>query len=161
SENLGLGEYLAKAVFQHVGNLLGQQHPPGAPGHTDALLRHLVDAAGAVLIVQRVVDVNFQEPLLLPPTVARFRYPINHFLGTILGGADTDTRERFLRTLQRDAGLRTTNLFFNAFHYGDATFATDGSLPRSPRIFRNAVPHILRHLEHPDRYGSILDTEAW
>src|SRR5207244_1339291 len=86
TESLGLGEHLGSAILRQVESLVAQEHlaESRSPARADSLLRHLVDAAGATLLVQRVVDVNFQEPLLLPPTVSRFRYPINHFLGAML-----------------------------------------------------------------------------
>ena len=68
---------------------------------------------------------------------------------------------RFLHALDQDTSLDRVNLFFNAFHYGDATFAADGSLPRLTKSFRRTVPHVLRHLEQPERYASIQSVEAW
>jgi hypothetical protein len=250
SNTAGLGPYPVHALLRQIENLVSREHPSDSSSRVDAVLSHLVDATGAVLTVQRAVDVSFREPLLLPPSVMRFRYPMNHFIGTfidldefvpakareakrveefrerllddlramasakphrnrwkelarqfsvhvlarhgsaadrehvtellqmqgtsvdpllqrisftgvILGGADADTMNRFLRALQKDRSLDRVNLFFNAFHYGDATFAADGSLPRLTKSFRHTVPHVLRHLEQPERYASIQSVEAW
>lgn len=250
SEAAGLGPYPARSLLRQIHNLVIQEHPSDSSGRVDAVLRHLIDATGAVLTVQRVADVGFHEPLLMAPTVARFRYPMNHFIGTlidldefvpakapeaknverfrerllgdlrgtatatpqrnrwnelarqfsvhvlarhgyeadrarvkellaskggsadpllrrisftgiILGGSDTEAMDRFLRALQQDAALDRVNLFFNAFHYGDATFTVEGSLPSPAKSFRRTVPHVLRHLEQPERYASIQSVEAW
>lgn len=116
---------------------------------------HILARHGTALDRQQVAELSQSTSTPADPLLRRITST-----GVILGGADAETRDRFLRTLQHDNGVGATNLFFNAFHYGDATFAVDGSLPQSPKIFRHAVPHILRHLEQPDRYGSILDIEA-
>ena len=117
---------------------------------------HVLARHGTELDRESVVEMAITTPTIIDPLFRRIS-----FTGVILGGADADTREKFLRTLQRDSDLEATNLFFNAFHYGDATFTADGFLPPTPKSFQHAVAHILRHLENPDQYGSILDVEAW
>ena len=84
SASLGLGPFPTKVVFQCVQELIDQEHAGDHLSQVETLIRHLVDAAGALLIVQRIVDVNFLEPLLPPESVPRFRYPINHFIGRLL-----------------------------------------------------------------------------
>lgn len=82
------------------------------------------------------------------------------FTGLVLGRRDRETADRFLWDLQRDRTLAEVNLLFNAFHYGDVAFHAGQALPRRPRSFDRAVPHILRHLEHPEDYQSLLPTEC-
>jgi hypothetical protein len=82
------------------------------------------------------------------------------FTGLVLGRRDPEVSTRFLRALRRDRELAKANLFFNAFHYSDLVLPPDAPLPAAPDAFTRSASHVLRHLERPEQYASILETEA-
>ncbi len=81
--DLGLSEQPATALFQRVEELAAGDHSPTSPPYAETLQRYLVDAAYAVHLVHEMTT-NAARPLLPPESIARFRYPVNHFVGLLL-----------------------------------------------------------------------------
>lgn len=81
------------------------------------------------------------------------------FTGLILADGSPDMIDRFLFELQRDPDLAHANVAFDAHYYGDSPLNETGDLLHARGDFRRTLTHILRHLEHPECYRSILAVE--
>lgn len=143
-----------------LGTLRGavwDRHPPGGP--MDILARqfsaHLLSRHGDEEDRDRVRASLLRGAADAAPLLRRLSYS-----GLVLGHRDAEAADRYLWDLTRDRSLAAVNLLFNAFHYGDVAFRGDRPPPSEVARFDRTVPHILRHLERPDLYRGILDTEC-
>lgn len=244
-----LASRLTDALLARAQSIQEQKSLARVTDFATASRQQLADIARALDLVQKTVDTAYTTPLLLKVSVPSFRFPINHFVGTLLeldtlvrpgtaeaeasllfrekmlenlrrtvwgkhsahpldvlacqfsthvlsrhgetddrheiekllrrdadatapllrrlsftglllGRRDQEIAERFVWGLRRDRALADQNLFFNAFHYGDLTLRGDEPVPRATKHFDRSIPNILRHLEHPEAYQNLLQSEC-
>jgi hypothetical protein len=116
---------------------------------------HLLARSGAPLDRDFIKEVILSEDGSADPMTERLG-----FVGLLLADGKEDTAERYLAKLRRDDKLAHANLVFDAIHYGDIHIGEQGDYPSETKGFHQSIPQILRHIEQPELYRSILDIEC-
>ncbi len=83
------------------------------------------------------------------------------FTGLILSRADRDLAAEYRGLLDCDLYLAKADMMFDAIHYGDVSIDESGNALVKDSALRQTVTNYLRHLEHPEQYGSMAELNCF
>jgi len=106
---------------------------------------------------RRDIEVLFQQKDTLADPLLNYLGLIARAIGLSMAGTDPSTLEQFIAIARTDKDLLSIFCMFDAIHYADVVINAQGDIPAlgAAKGFKQAIPQILRHLEHTKYYQNI------
>jgi transcriptional regulator with XRE-family HTH domain len=109
----------------------------------------------------RNIEVLLQQKDTLADPLLNYLGLIARAIGLSIAETDPSTLEQFIAMARADKDLLSIFCVFDAIHYSDVVINAQGNIPSlgAAKGFRQAIPQILRHLEHTKQYQNISAIE--